>query len=55
VVRGMLVRREGITTAIAEEIADQLDGRTHDVRDAVRVARLSSDLGVKRAIELLIP
>jgi len=55
VVRGVLIRREGISSAIAEEIADLLDGRTHDVRDAVRVARLSSDLGVKRAIELLLP
>jgi len=55
VVRGVLVRREGISPTVAEEIADLLGGRTHDVRDAVRVARLSSDLGVKRAIELLIP
>ena len=54
VVRGVLVRREGISPAVAGEIADLLDGRTHDIRDAVRVARLSSDLGVKRAIELLI-
>ena len=37
----------------AGEIAIQLDGRTQDVRDAVRVARLTPQLGVSRAINLL--
>jgi Holliday junction DNA helicase RuvB len=55
VVRGVLVRREGIAQEIAQEIADRLDGRTQDVRDAVRVARLAPHLGVLRAIELLVP
>jgi len=55
VVRGVLVRREGVELAIAEEIADRLDGRSQDVRDAVRIARLAPSLGVLRAIELLVP
>jgi Holliday junction DNA helicase RuvB len=55
VVRGVLVRREGISPPVAEEIAERLDGRSQDVRDAVRVARLTPDLGVQRAIELLFP
>jgi Holliday junction DNA helicase RuvB len=55
VVRGVLVRREGISQEIAQEIADRLDGRSQDVRDAVRVARLAPNLGVLRAIQLLVP
>jgi Holliday junction DNA helicase RuvB len=55
VVRGVLVRREEISAPVAEEIAKRLDGRSQDVRDAVRVARLTPDLGVQRAIELLFP
>ncbi len=41
VVKGVLVRREGINPDLAEEIARNLEGNTQDVRDAVRVARLS--------------
>ena len=55
VVRGVLVRREGISEEMAQEVADRLDGRSQDVRDAVRVARLAPSLGVLRAIELLVP
>jgi len=55
VVRGVLVRREGISQEMAQEVADRLDGRSQDVRDAVRVARLAPSLGVLRAIELLVP
>jgi Holliday junction DNA helicase RuvB len=55
VVRGVLVRREEISAPVAEEIAKRLDGRSQDVRDAVRVARLTPDLGIQRAIELLFP
>ncbi|GAI93493.1 unnamed protein product, partial [marine sediment metagenome] len=55
VVKGVLVHREGVAMEIAEEIAQRLNGRSQDVRDAVRVARLVSSLGVKRAIELLLP
>jgi len=54
VVKGVLVRREGLEPGLAEEIANKLDGRAQDVRDAVRVARLSPQLGVDRAIELLL-
>jgi len=55
VVKGVLIRREGIEPRMAEEIAQSLDGRSQDVRDAVRVARLSPGLGVKRTVELLLP
>lgn len=54
VVRGVLVRRENVAPDIARQIADMLDGKTQDVRDAVRVARLAPQLGVERAIELLM-
>jgi len=55
VVRGVLVRREKVSPEVAEEIAARLDGRSHDVRDAVRVARLSPTLGVEKAVSLLMP
>ena len=54
VVKGVLVRREGIEPSVADEIAQRLDGRSQDVRDAVRVARLVPRLGVERAIALLM-
>ncbi|MDD4986450.1 MAG: AAA family ATPase, partial [Dehalococcoidales bacterium] len=54
VVRGVLASREDLSPEIADEIARQLDGRTHDVRDAIRVARLAPQLGVSRAINLLM-
>ena len=54
VVKGVLVRREGIAPETAEEIARRLDGRSQDVRDAVRVTRLAPQLGVERAISLLL-
>ena len=54
VVKGVLVRRESIEPSVAEEIAQRLDGRSQDVRDAVRVARLTPGLGVERAIALLM-
>jgi Holliday junction DNA helicase RuvB len=55
VVKGVLVRRENVEPLLAEEIAQRLDGRSQDVRDAVRVTRLTPCLGVSRAIELLLP
>jgi len=55
VVRGVLVRREKTSPEMAEEIAARLDGRSQDVRDAVRVARLAPTLGVERAVSLLLP
>ncbi len=54
VVSGVLVRREKVGPELAEEIAAHLDGRTQDMRDAIRVARLASQVGVERAIELLL-
>lgn len=54
VVRGVLASRENLSPEIAGEIAQQLDGRTHDVRDAIRVARLAPQLGVARAVNLLM-
>ncbi|MFW6125490.1 MAG: ATP-binding protein [Chloroflexota bacterium] len=55
VVRGVLVHREGVSEDMAKEIAARLDGRTQDVRDAVRVARLVPQTGVDRAVSLLLP
>ncbi|MBA7506509.1 Holliday junction ATP-dependent DNA helicase RuvB [subsurface metagenome] len=54
VVKGVLVRRENVEPKLAQEIAQRLDGRSQDVRDSVRVARLAPQLGVERAIKLLI-
>jgi len=54
VVRGVLVSRENLSPEVADEIARQLDGLTQDVRDAIRVARLAPQLGVTRAINLLM-
>ena len=53
VVRGVLVSRENLDHELANEIAHGLDGLSQDVRDAVRVARLASQLGVGKAIKLL--
>jgi len=53
VVKGVLVRREGTNSELAEEIAQKLEGNSQDVRDAVRVARLSPQLGTDKAIGLL--
>ena len=53
VVRGVLVSRENLDHELANEIAHTLDGLSQDVRDAVRVARLASQLGVGKAIKLL--
>jgi len=55
VVKGVLVHREGMDPGVAEKIALSLNGRSQDVRDAVRVARLAPQLGVERAISLLLP
>ncbi|MFC1965758.1 AAA family ATPase [Chloroflexota bacterium] len=53
VVRGVLASRENLNPETADVIARQLDGHTQDVRDAIRVARLTPQLGVSRAIDLL--
>ncbi|BCT55346.1 ATP-binding protein [Dehalococcoides mccartyi] len=54
VVKGVLVRKEGLSNDMAEEIARKLDGRSQDVRDAIRIARLSPQVGVDKAISLLL-
>lgn len=54
VVTSVLEKREDTDHDTAAEIATRLVGKTHDVRDAVRVARLAKRTGVKRAVELLI-
>ncbi|POZ59427.1 Holliday junction DNA helicase RuvB [Dehalococcoides mccartyi] len=54
VVQGVLVRKEGLSDDLAEEIARKLDGRSQDVRDAIRIARLAPQVGVDRAINLLL-
>lgn len=54
VVRGVLGRREGLSQELADQVANGLDGRSQDVRDAIRVARLIPQLGIDKAIKLLI-
>jgi Holliday junction DNA helicase RuvB len=54
VVIGVLRKREQVDEIIACEIARILDGRSQDVRDAIRVARLAPQVGVVRAVELLL-
>jgi len=54
VVRGVLASRENLDPDTAADIAVRLDGRTQDVRDAIRVARVTPRLGVTRAINLLL-
>jgi len=54
VVKGVLVCREGVSSETAEEISSRLDGLTQDVRDAVKVARLAPQLGVDKAVRLLL-
>lgn len=54
VVKGVLVRKENLTEGMAQEIAQRLDGVSQDVRDAIRVARLAPQVGVDKAISLLL-
>jgi len=55
VVENVLVKRENMSDSDAHEVATRLVGFSHDVRDAIRVARLASRTGVQKAIELLAP
>ena len=50
----MLVRHENVSVEMAEEVAKRLDGRSQDVRDAIRAARLAPQVGVEKAIKLLL-
>jgi len=54
VVKGVLMHRENTAEEVAEEIARRLDGRTQDVRQAVNVARLAPQLGVEKAVGLIL-
>lgn len=54
VITRVLMAREDTSQEDASIIALRLLGRSHDVRDAVRVARLAKRVGVKRAAELLL-
>jgi holliday junction DNA helicase RuvB len=54
VVKGVLARREGLDQELADEVARRLDGVSQDVRDAIRVARLAPQLGIDKAIKLLL-
>jgi Holliday junction DNA helicase RuvB len=54
VVKGVLVRREGASPELAGQIAGELDGRTQDVRDAVKIARLVPQLGVEKAVRFVL-
>jgi len=48
VVKGVLVRRENTSPELAEEIAKMLDGRTQDVREAIRVASWLPNSGAEK-------
>ena len=52
VVEAVLSNREGLSSEDAHHIAMKLAGKTHDVRDAIRVGRLSKRVGVERALQL---
>jgi hypothetical protein len=54
VVTSVLVRHEGIDHDVAAQVAAALVGRNQDVRDAIRVARLSQQMEPKRVIEPLV-
>jgi Holliday junction DNA helicase RuvB len=54
VVKDVLQRNEDIDVYSSALIAEQLVGQTHDIRDAVRVARISKKVSVPHAIELLM-
>jgi holliday junction DNA helicase RuvB len=54
VVKVVLQRNEQCTLEEATLIADQLVGKTQDIRDAIRVARIARLRGVPRAIDLAL-
>lgn len=53
VVKNVVVRYEGVDKDSASEIALRLSKVSLDVRDAIRVARLSKRVGVEQSIKLL--
>jgi Holliday junction DNA helicase RuvB len=54
VVKVVLQRNEQCTRKQAILIAQQMVGRSQDIRDAIRVARLARQRGVPRAIDLAL-
>lgn len=54
VVEQVLIKHESLSVEDAHEIAIRIIGKTNSIRDAVRIARLSKNIGVKRAIELIV-
>jgi Holliday junction DNA helicase RuvB len=54
VVKNILQKNEELDEDSSILVAEKLVGKTHDIRDAVRVARVSKRIGVPRAIELLM-
>lgn len=54
VVKRVLVKWEDVDELAASQISHSLVGITHDIRDAIRVARLSTRIGVDKAVELLL-
>lgn len=54
VVTKTLVMHEAMGESDASRIALKLIGRTHNVRDAIRVARMSKRVGIDRAVELIL-
>jgi Holliday junction DNA helicase RuvB len=54
VVRGVLVRHEGLDPETADEVARHLDGLSQDVRDAIKAARLVPQKGAARAVKLVM-
>lgn len=54
VVSRILVVYEDVNEENAHTIALKMVGKTHDVRDAIRVARLASRVGVEKSIKLLM-
>jgi len=53
VVNNVLTRREGLDEKTASEVATALVGKTRDIRDAVRIARMSQKISVQEAIRLI--
>lgn len=54
VVVSVLANQEGMNVKDAERVASALSGRTQNIRDAIRVARVAGELGVDDAISLLL-
>ncbi len=54
VVKSVLMQNEEMSADDSAIVAERIVGKTNDIRDAVRVARMAKMIGVNRAIELLM-